>query len=77
MLSLLAGGTLAGFWGILLAVPGVAVAKLLLSHLWATRVLGVPPSPFSPGAGGPAPSVVPPEEEEVEEEEEGEKEDLP
>jgi len=58
MLSLLAGGTLAGFWGVLLAVPGVAVAKLLLGHLWATRVLGVPPSPFSPVPAGSPPSVV-------------------
>jgi predicted PurR-regulated permease PerM len=59
MLSLLAGGTLAGFWGVLLAVPGVAVAKLLLGHFWATRVLGSPPSPYSPGAVGETPSVVP------------------
>lgn len=47
MLALLAGATLAGFWGILLAVPGVAVAKILLSHLWATRVLQVEPSPHT------------------------------
>jgi predicted PurR-regulated permease PerM len=59
MLSLLAGGTLAGFWGVLLAVPAVAVAKLLLGHVWATRVLGSPPSPYSPGTAGEAPSVVP------------------
>lgn len=59
MLSLLAGGTLAGFWGVLLAVPGVAVAKLLLGHLWATRVLGSPPSPHASGSAGEAPSVVP------------------
>jgi predicted PurR-regulated permease PerM len=59
MLSLLAGGTLAGFWGVLLAVPGVAVAKLLLGHLWATRVLGSPPSPHASGSAGAAPSVVP------------------
>ena len=39
MLSLLAGGTLAGFWGVLLAVPAVAVFKLVISHLWTTRVL--------------------------------------
>ena len=45
MLSLLAGGTLAGFWGVLLGVPTVAVVKLLLSHMWATRVLGESPSP--------------------------------
>ncbi|MGH2808353.1 MAG: AI-2E family transporter [Actinomycetota bacterium] len=42
MLSLLAGGALAGFWGVLLGVPGVAVAKLLGSHLWRTRVLQEP-----------------------------------
>ena len=48
MLSLLAGGTLYGFWGVLLAVPGVAVVKICLAHLWATRVLGVPASPFAP-----------------------------
>lgn len=53
MLALLAGGTLAGFWGILLAVPGVAVAKILLGHLWSTRVLGVEPTPHAtaPAAG--------------------------
>lgn len=68
MLSLLAGGTLAGFWGILLAVPGVAVAKLLLGHLWATRVLGVPPTSHSPAAKGEAASVVPPEAGKEEEE---------
>jgi predicted PurR-regulated permease PerM len=59
MLSLLAGGTLAGFWGVLLAVPAVAVTKLLLGHLWATRVLGESPSPYSSSAVGEAPSVVP------------------
>ncbi len=62
MLSLLAGGTLAGFWGILLAVPGIAVVKLLLGHVWATRVLGAQPSPYTTGAGGEPPSVVPPSE---------------
>ncbi len=64
MLALLAGGALAGFWGVLLGVPAVAVAKLLLGHLWATRVLGVEPSPFAHTrlAGAP-PDVVPPEDE--------------
>ncbi len=46
MLSLLAAGTLAGFWGMLLAVPTVATAKLLLSHLWTTRVLGEQVTPY-------------------------------
>jgi hypothetical protein len=44
MLALLAGATLAGFWGVLLGVPAVAVGKILLGHLWATRVLGVEPA---------------------------------
>lgn len=63
MLALLAGGTLAGFWGILLAVPGVAVVKILLSHLWSTRVLGVEPTPHTQAsmAGAEPPSVVPEE----------------
>lgn len=45
MLGLLAGATLAGFWGILLAVPGIAVTKIVLGHVWTTRVLGIEPSP--------------------------------
>lgn len=59
MLSILAGGTLAGFWGVLLGVPAVAVGKLLASHLWTTRVLGVQPSPYAATAGVMPPSVVP------------------
>lgn len=43
MLGLLAGGTLAGFWGVLLAVPAIAVTKIILGHLWTTRVLGLEP----------------------------------
>lgn len=59
MLSILAGGTIAGFWGVLLGVPAVAVAKLLLNHLWTTRVLGVEPSPFVDVPGSEPPSIVP------------------
>lgn len=61
MLALLAGGTLGGFWGILLAVPGVAVMKILMGHLWSTRVLGVEPTPYAAAAtaGAAPPSVVP------------------
>ena len=44
MLGLLAGGTIAGFWGILLAVPAIAVTKIILGHMWTTRVLGIAPS---------------------------------
>lgn len=42
MLALLAGGTLFGFIGLLLAVPIVAVLKVLVGHLWRTYVLGQP-----------------------------------
>jgi predicted PurR-regulated permease PerM len=42
MLALLAGGTLGGFFGLLLAVPTAAVLKILASHLWRTYVLGEP-----------------------------------
>ncbi|HEX2049261.1 MAG TPA: AI-2E family transporter [Actinomycetota bacterium] len=57
VLALLAGGTLAGFWGVLLGVPAVAVAKLLLGHVWTTRVLGEEVSPYS--RARTPPSVVP------------------
>jgi predicted PurR-regulated permease PerM len=42
MLALLAGGTIAGFMGLLLAVPAAAVLKILVGHLWRTYVLGEP-----------------------------------
>ncbi len=38
MLSLTAGATLAGFWGMLLAVPFVASMKMVIGHFWRTRV---------------------------------------
>lgn len=60
MLGLLAGGTLGGFWGLLLAVPTVAIVKLLFGHFWATRVLMTEVSPHAgPAAGAEPPSVVP------------------
>ncbi|MDP9233223.1 MAG: AI-2E family transporter [Actinomycetota bacterium] len=59
MLSIIAGGALAGFWGVLLVVPAVAVAKLILGHLWATRVLDLDVSPHGRAASGRPPSVVP------------------
>lgn len=40
ILALLAGGTLGGIWGMLLAVPGLGVAKILAVHFYETRVLG-------------------------------------
>jgi predicted PurR-regulated permease PerM len=38
MISLIAGATLAGFWGMLLAVPVVASTKVIAAHFWRTRV---------------------------------------
>lgn len=40
ILALLAGGTIAGLWGMLLAVPGTAVAKIVIMHYYSTHVLG-------------------------------------
>lgn len=42
LLALVAGGSLMGFAGLLLAVPAVAVIKILAGHLWHTYVLGEP-----------------------------------
>src|SRR3546814_13043202 len=43
MLALLAGGTLSGFFGLLLAVPATATLKILVGHAWRHFVLGQPP----------------------------------
>jgi predicted PurR-regulated permease PerM len=48
IVAILAGGAVAGLWGILLSVPVVSVAKLLLAHLWETRVMGAEVTPFGP-----------------------------
>ncbi|CAN5665151.1 AI-2E family transporter [soil metagenome] len=42
MMALLAGGTIAGFFGLLVAVPIAAVLKILVGHLWRTYVLEEP-----------------------------------
>jgi predicted PurR-regulated permease PerM len=42
MLALLAGGTIGGFFGLLMAVPAAAVIKILVGHAWRTYVLGEP-----------------------------------
>jgi predicted PurR-regulated permease PerM len=42
ILSLLVGGSLGGFIGLLVAVPLLAATKVLISHFWKTRVLGEP-----------------------------------
>ncbi len=40
VLALLAGGSLAGLLGVLVAVPTVTVIRILAGHLWRTRILG-------------------------------------
>jgi predicted PurR-regulated permease PerM len=42
MLALLAGGTIGGFFGLLIAVPTAAVLKIVGGHMWRTYVLGQP-----------------------------------
>ena len=42
MLALLLGGTLGGFFGLLVAVPTAAILKILVGHLWRVHVLGEP-----------------------------------
>ena len=45
LLGLLVGGTLLGLWGMLLAVPTVAAAKILMLHFWDTSSRWPPPRP--------------------------------
>jgi predicted PurR-regulated permease PerM len=40
ILLILLGGGMAGIWGVLLVVPIAAIIKILVGHLWRTRVLG-------------------------------------
>ncbi len=40
VLALLVGGTIAGLLGVLVAVPTLAGFRIVLGHLWRTRVLG-------------------------------------
>ena len=42
VLSLLAGGSLGGVFGVLIAVPFTGVLKVVAGHLWRTRGLGEP-----------------------------------
>jgi predicted PurR-regulated permease PerM len=49
MLGLLAGGTLLGVWGMLLAVPTIAAVKILVLHAWDTRMTW-PPATAEAGA---------------------------
>jgi predicted PurR-regulated permease PerM len=40
LLILVVAGAVAGFWGIIIAVPLAASVKVIGGHLWRTRVLG-------------------------------------
>jgi len=40
ILVLVLGGGIGGIWGVLLAVPVTAILKILIGHMWRTRVLG-------------------------------------
>ncbi len=42
VLALIVGGSIAGLLGVLVAVPSVAVIRIVAGHLWRTRVLGEP-----------------------------------
>jgi len=42
ILALVAGGSLAGFYGLVLAVPVAACLKIVVGHLWRTHILGEP-----------------------------------
>ena len=58
ILALLAGGTLGGFFGLLLAVPVAAVLKILVGHVWRVHVLGEPlavEAAVEEAADGPGP----------------------
>lgn len=44
MLGLLVGGALMGLWGMLLAIPVIATVKVLILHMWDTRMTWPPPS---------------------------------
>jgi len=58
MLALLVGGTLMGLWGMLLAVPATATAKILTLHLWDTQATWPPEAPQDAPPPGPPPERV-------------------
>lgn len=57
MLGLLAGGTILGVWGMLLAVPSIAGMKILMLHAWDTRMTWPPPATVPTTGTGPPPPV--------------------
>jgi predicted PurR-regulated permease PerM len=40
VLALIVGGTLAGLLGVLVAIPTTAAVRIVVGHLWRTRILG-------------------------------------
>ena len=40
ILGLIGGAAIGGFWGVVLAVPVMAIIKIVAGHFWRTRVLG-------------------------------------
>jgi len=57
MISLLIAGTIAGVYGMLLAIPAVATVKILVVHYWDTRMVWPPRGPDAdrvPEGGPPA-----------------------
>ncbi|MDQ1437850.1 MAG: hypothetical protein QOK43_1479 [Acidimicrobiaceae bacterium] len=56
ILALLAGGTLGGFFGLLLAVPVTAALKIVLGHLWHVHVLDRPVEAHPSSASTPSPT---------------------
>jgi predicted PurR-regulated permease PerM len=50
ILALLAGGSLGGLFGLLLAVPIAAALKIVLGHLWRVHILGEPYDEPEPSA---------------------------
>jgi predicted PurR-regulated permease PerM len=40
LIGLVGGAAIFGFWGVVLAVPVMAIVKILSGHFWRTRVLG-------------------------------------
>jgi predicted PurR-regulated permease PerM len=50
ILALVAGGSLGGFFGLLMAVPIAATLKIVLGHLWRVHILGEPYDQVEPSA---------------------------
>jgi predicted PurR-regulated permease PerM len=62
ILALLAGGSIAGFAGLLVAVPTAAVLKIVIGHLWRVHILGEPVEEWQAAAeaedAAPAPRLL-------------------